>query len=436
MRVSLAVEPMPDELITINNRAESSMRVDDGDVRVLYLDGRIHPEGKFLARAIGEARGIDLDRRILLGGEALKVAPSPEEVDKFNVIMIGDLPASAMPAATIARIAERVRAGRLSVLTLGGLSAYGAGGWAATPLAGILPFAIRDGDGQTPGPIRFRPAAQTSEHFIFSGDTPASPLVFEALPPLAGASAVGALQPTARLLAASPEGLPLLAVREFDRGRVAALTVDTTWQWVLAPSETRGAEVHRRFWRQLVLWLAGRDSRPHADLWVMTDRPRYMLSDPDRPPLAEVMVHASGSTSAPTVELKGPDGAARQIELAADGGDWRAIVPLAGAGTHTLTARAGARTAETKFVVEEQDFETANILADAPNLERIARAGGGTLRRIDKLGDLLAELADSLKAQAVPVERCLPLGSGRVFLAAVLGLLAAEWVLRRRWGLV
>ncbi|MCX5655148.1 MAG: hypothetical protein NTY65_10925, partial [Planctomycetota bacterium] len=58
VRVVLAVEPLPDELITINNRAETAMRVDEGDVRVLYLDGRIHPEGKFVARAIGEAKGI------------------------------------------------------------------------------------------------------------------------------------------------------------------------------------------------------------------------------------------------------------------------------------------------------------------------------------------------------------------------------------------
>ncbi|MCX5685666.1 MAG: glutamine amidotransferase [Planctomycetota bacterium] len=470
VRVALVVEPLPDELITTNNRAESAISVDEGDVRVLYLDGRIYPEGKFLARAIGEAKGIDLDRRILLGGSppaasnaaAVVSAPTPEEIENFNVIMIGDLPASAVPAATITRMAERVRAGRLSVLALGGLSAYGAGGWAATPLAGILPFTIRDGDGQTPGPIRFRPAAHAAEHFIFAGDTPAAPLAFDALPPMAGASAVGALLPTARLLAASPEGLPLLAVREFDRGRVAALTVDTTWQWVQAPSETRGAEVHRRFWRQLVLWLAGRDGRPQADLWVMTDRPRYMLSDPDRPPQAEVTAHASGSTSAPETQLIGPDGATRKLQLSADDGDWRAVVPLTNAGTYTLKVIAeappsspdrkvgvtpelprnpdltvGARTheAETKFVVEEQDFETANILADAEGLARIARAGGGVLLPIDRLGDLLTELAGSLTPQVVAVERRLPLGSGRVFLAMVLALLAAEWVLRRRWGL-
>jgi uncharacterized membrane protein len=463
VRVALAVEPMPDELIATNNRAETAMRVDEGDIRVLYLDGRIHPEGKFAARAVGEAKGIDLDRRILLGGEAMQAAPTAEEVARFNVVIIGDLPASALPAATVARIAERVRAGRLSLLTLGGLSAYGAGGWAATPLAGILPFAIRDGDGQVPGPIRFHPSPGVGEHFIFSGDSPGAPAVFDALPLLAGASAVGALQPTSRLLASSPEGAALLAVREFERGRVASLTVDTTWQWVLAPSETRGAEVHRRFWRQLVLWLAGRDGRPQADLWVMTDRPRYVLSDPDRPPLAEVTVHsrqgsgmprpplpghASGDDHAhansgvgmpPILELTGPDGAARKIELSADGGDWRAIVPLAAAGEYVVSAEANAaaaaKRAETKFVVEEQDFEIANVLADAENLERIARAGGGALRRIEQLGDLLAELAGSLKAQAVPVERRLPLGSGRIFLALVLALLAAEWALRRRWGL-
>jgi hypothetical protein len=152
-----------------------------------------------------------------------------------------------------------------------------------------------------------------------------------------------------------------------------------------------------------------------------------------------VTAYARGSTAAPILEMKGPDGAALAVPLSADGGDWRAIVPLAVAGEYVVSAEANVAAAtkrvETRFVVEEQDFEMANILADAEGLGRLARAGGGTLRRIDRLGDLLTELADSLAPQAAPVERRLPLGSGRVFLALVLALLAAEWVLRRRWGL-
>ncbi|MBE3098461.1 MAG: hypothetical protein IMZ44_15210 [Planctomycetes bacterium] len=439
VRLALAVEPLEGELLTGNNRAETALRVDEGDIRVLYLDGRICPEGKFLARVLGDAKEIELDRRLLLGGGAAAAAPLPTDIEAFRVVVLGDLPAAALPPETVVRVAERIRTGGLSLLALGGLGAYGPGGWAETPLAGVLPFAIAAGDGQAPGPIRFRPAAGAAGHFIFSGDGAAGGAArFDALPTLSGANAVGALGPEALLLAESADGRPLLAVREFSRGRVAALTVDTTWQWALAADETGGPETYRRFWRQMILWLAGRDGKPEADLWVMTDRPRYMISDPDNPPEVEITVHA-GAGGVPAVEMSGPDGVARKVALSRSAGDWRALVPLARGGVYTLCAEAAvggaAKQSQTQFVVVEQDFEMANLLADAEAMQRIARAGGGTFRRIESLGGLLAELAAGLEPRKVEVDREWPLASGRVFLGVVLAFLAAEWILRRQWGL-
>ena len=86
--------------------------------------------------------------------------------------------------------------------------------------------------------------------------------------------------------------------------------------------------------------------------------------------------------------------------------------------------------------VEEQDIETADTLADHENLRRIARAGGGTFREITGLRDLMADLAANLPPSYREIERRLPLAEGRVFLGIVVGLLAAEWALRRRWGRV
>jgi hypothetical protein len=86
--------------------------------------------------------------------------------------------------------------------------------------------------------------------------------------------------------------------------------------------------------------------------------------------------------------------------------------------------------------VEEQDIETAEMLADHENLRRIAQAGGGTFREIAGLRDLMADLAANLPPSYRQVERRLPLAEGRVFLGIVVGLLAAQWALRRRWGLV
>ena len=444
LRVAVAVAPVDGELVATNNRAETTVRVEEGGIRILYLDGRLHPEGKYIARALGEAKEMELERRILVGTTAGAAAPAPADLDGFDVVVLGDLPASSLSRETVARIVVRAREGRLSVLTLGGLAAYGAGGWAATPLAEILPVAIRADDGQVEGPIRFKRTAVGAKHFIFDSDALSGGDVdFDALPPLSGASAVGPPRPTARLLAESEKGHPLLAVRDLGRSRVASLTVDTTWQWVLARPGTGGARVHRRLWRHLVLWLAGRDGRPRADLWVVTDRSRYVVADPDRPPMVEVTVGAKGN-EAPRVRLTGPATVAvpmrRRGDLASESAvsEWCGTAPLSVPGVYTAVAEAAGdepKRARTPLVVEEQDFEMAEVLADHANLKRIAEAGGGTFRTVDRLGDLLAELAAGLEPRYEAAERRLPLGAGRIFLAAVIALLAAEWFLRRRWGM-
>ncbi|HUU31471.1 MAG TPA: hypothetical protein VMY69_05160, partial [Phycisphaerae bacterium] len=106
-------------------------------------------------------------------------------------------------------------------------------------------------------------------------------------------------------------------------------------------------------------------------------------------------------------------------------------------GTYRLEVEATVagrlQTAQTEFVVFEQDLEMTTLLADHDALRRIAEAGGGTFRTVDDLANLLKELAQTDLQVFEPVERRRPLASGRVFLALVIALLSADWLLRRRW---
>jgi hypothetical protein len=243
------------------------------------------------------------------------------------------------------------------------------------------------------------------------------------------------------VLARSEDGEALLGVRESGSGRSAALALDTTWEWVLAPSDPNGPAHHARFWRQLVLWLARRDGRPTDDVWVLSDRPRYLLADPDRPPRVEVTAGVGDEAAGPPqVTLTGPRGETAAVALRAAGsGDWRAVLRPAAPGSYRLRAAGqvggAAKQAQATFAVEEQDLELASILADYEELRGIAEAGGGTFRPVGQLAGLLDELTSAARPAWEDVERRLAVASGRVFLAIVLGLLACEWALRRRWGL-
>jgi len=457
VRLDLEAEPVEGELVAENNSAATLLRVEEGGIRVLYLDGALRPEGKFLARALAEADEIDLERRVLVGPGAPAAAPNPDDLERFEVIVLGDLSPAALSAATLARLAERVRAGRLALVALGGSLAFGAGGWDKTPVADLLPFVLRPGDGRVTAPVRFVPTPAGRRHFILNLDAAApsavqseirnpkseiSPDAFDKLPPLSGANIVGPLQPGAVLLAAAPDpGAPgLLAVRDTGVFRTAAFTADSTWLWVLSASDPQGPDRHARFWRGLVLWAARRDEAApgRADLAVLTDRLRYWLADPDRAPAVRATVYARAGGDVPRLRLTVPGGLVRDVALVAAGpGEWHADLLAAHPGAYRLEVEATVagrpQTAETDFILQEQDFEMTTLLADHDALRRTAEAGGGTFRTIDLLGDLFKELAGAEMQVFEPVERRWPLASGRVFLAAVVALLSADWLLRRRW---
>jgi len=443
-RISLEAEPVPSpgraaagDLVASNNLAETIVRVDEGGLRVLYLDGSLRPEGKYLARALADAPELDLERRLLVHADG---APSPDDLDRFEVVLLGDLAADALPSVLVQRLADRVRQGRLGLVALGGLEAFGAGGWARTSLAPLLPFAVRDTDAQVPGKLQFLPTPEGRRHFILSRDGAEAQgrqgdQGFESLgllPPLSGASAVGPLQPDAALLAAAADGTPLLAVRDNGTFRSASLTADSTWLWVLSSADPEGPARHADLWRRLVLWAARRDERPGADLAVLTDRTRYLLADADRPADVEVRVYARGAEAPPRVRATAPDGRTEDVPLAPVGeNEWRAVLRAGAAGTWRLRAEAGSLAADAEFLIELQDFELAALLADHEALRALAEAGGGTFSPLDRLGPLLRELAAGGAEVSEPAERRAPLASGRIYLALVLALLSADWLLRR-----
>jgi hypothetical protein len=492
VRLDLEAEPVEGELVAENNSAATLLRVEEGGIRVLYLDGALRPEGKFLARALADADEIDLDRRVLVGPGAPAAAPNPDDLERFEVVVLGDLSPAALSAPTLARIAERVRAGRLALVALGGSLAFGAGGWDKTPIADLLPFVLRQGDARVTAPLRFVPTPAGRRHFILNLDAAKSPGMspdaigtnpgdsvpgdsvpgdaFDKLPALSGASAVGPLQPGAVLLAAAPEGQALLAVRDTGLARTAAFTADSTWLWVLSAADPQGPDRHARFWRGLVLWAARRDDAApgRADLAVLTDRLRYHLADPDHAPAVRATVYARAAGDVPRLRLTVPAGLVRDVALVAAGpgepvrrlvrpslgeggslgdlsgeaqrakseGEWHADLLAAQPGAYRLEAEATVsgkqQTAQTEFVVFEQDFEMTTLLADHDALRRTAEAGGGTFRTIEGLANLIKELAGADMQVFEPVERRWPLASGRVFLALVVALLSADWLLRRR----
>jgi hypothetical protein len=427
------------------------VRVTDEKVQVLYVD-RPRYERAAIARALeaaAELRVTKVDLHRPGGGSPALLPRSGLEWKAYHVVLLGDVDREALTDATLGAIRDLVLEQGRGVAMLGGIRTLGSGPYDGSPLSGLIPVSLGAG-GQLPGPVAFELTPSGRQHAAcrLLPDAAGSMQLWKRLPAFDGADRLAGLAPAAEVLMHAPAGEPLLVVAEAGRGRAAAVAFDSTWRWSFA--DARGLEAQRRFWRQLVLWLANR--RP--EVWVAADRPRYDLtrlrSNLERVTLrAGVTEPTTGrmpDNASLTGTLTGPDGKARELRWVRSGDALTAQPSLTAPGEYhvRVSARAGDKPlgeSETAFVVVTPDPELADPTADLENLRRLAartRAAGGEYVPLEEFGRLIERLSTRKRAALTRHVRRENLVDDRPWLwfGVFVGLLTVEWIARRRLGLV
>jgi len=428
------------------------VQVTEDKVQVLYID-RPRYERAAVARALataGELRVTKInvsqpDNR----GASPAVPKTPAELGQYDVVLIGDVDRLAFPKATLRAIRDLAATRGQGLAMLGGLRTLGSGEYAATPLAEVVPVDLAAA-GHWPGPLAFELTSAGREHPAcrLDPDQAASEAMWKRLPPLTGASQLAGIAPAAEVLIRSDAGEPLLVVRETGKGRTAIVAFDSTWQWSFI--DERGSDSQRRFWRQLVLWLANR--RPAV--WVTTDRSRYDLARL-RTGGEPVVVRAgvtdpiTGGMAPDTVlaaTLTEPGGQSRSIPLVArpQGLEGRLSPQTVGAYRIDVVAKSGETVvgdAQAAFVVTSIDQELSDPTADLQMLKRMAAQTqhiGGSYVSIAELRPLLERIgAAGYVTEITQTRRWHLVEDYRwVWLTAFIALVTIEWILRRRKGLV
>jgi len=451
-KLTLAAARQDGEVVVANNELSTFVDVIEGGLRVLYLEGALRVEQRFLRRVLAASPDMQVDFQWIdsTKRDAWPVDLSRVVAGDYDVFLIGDLDSAALRPIDLEAILAKVDAGA-GIGFLGGVHAFEAGGWASSALGAVVPFErdplARQPFGQPiretlhlPGPLRMLPDRQFGDVSILrlgkEGDTRAA---WAALPTLEGANRLGRLLPLAKTFAATDDGTPLLVAREYGGGRVLAFAADSTWRWVM-----QGAgQQHGRFWRQLVLWLARQDEAEGDTLWVRLAQRRISPGTPldfDAGLTAADGKAAAGATV--TARLIPPTGDPRIVRVARQGesfagtitecaepGDWKLEVTAVkpGAPERKRTAR---------FTVYRQDLELANPRANPLLMKQLAEATTGGVRLPEELPAIFEEIAAQPPVFDVdeawtwtPWDKWPPL----LLMAACL---CTEWFLRKRWGLV
>jgi len=453
-KVTIEVPDQPGELVTTNNRMSTFVNVLPGGLNVLYLEGSPpRVDTKFLRRALDASpeidvdylsfnentRPADLDRRLKLG--------------RYAVYVLGDIPARAFTRAQLAQLADAVDRGA-GLIMLGGFGTFGPGGYAETPLADVLPIRMSRLEEQKPGeppagdmhlagPLRMRPSRFGADHFALAlaGDRAKNAALWRQLPPLDGANRFDPrrLKPGALVLAVAQKDRPLLVAQPVGAGRVMAFAGDTTWHWVMRGFD----DAHKRFWRQIILWLAHKDELGEGNVWVRLSQRRLEpggrieftagVNSPEGDPVAGADLEA---------EVTLPDGSTRKAQLSPRGDRWAgSFSDTSAAGDYAVTVRArkdGAPLghARWRFLVFEEDLELDNAAADTNGMESLATMTAGRSVAPEQLPELLDELARQTEHLEETIETKRTYWDTWPFFLLLVTLLSVEWFLRKRWGLV
>lgn len=457
-RLQLAAEQQPGELVAKNNELTAYLTVLEGGLRILYLEGEKRFEHKFLRRAINSSPDIELDDRVI---DRRSRASWPVQLGedlragRYDAFILGDLDASALGGEQQGLIAQQVAKGK-GLIALGGRSSFGWGHYRGTPLEPLLPISFDPIEGAPglredqldgfflDGPLTAKPAvAHPLTHLAPEAQNAA---IWGKLPPFAWANKFRDVKasPATRVLLESPRGEPLLVSGEFGDGRVLAFAAESTYRWPMHGFDKE----HKRFWRQVILWLVRRDDFSRDDVWIKLEQRRFN-------PGARVAITAGARSSAgdaiPSTQLEThlilPDGSKQPLTLKSDKDQFSGSVLVQAPGQYAVETRAESQgktigTARTEFLVFDRDIELSNPAADHDQMAALAawtRHDGGRMVPPEELPQLLEEIKNrppDFEERQIKWELTGRAGPAWTMFLLLAACLSAEWGLRKKWGLV
>jgi uncharacterized membrane protein len=462
---TIRIPAVSEEKIVQNNHRTAVAQVVDSKIRVLYLEGTLRAEygalvQRFLSKdpdlefcSLVQTRPNVFALRANMEGIHLSGLPSDAAtLEKFDVVLLGDLDSSYWKPQAIDLLIRRVRDGA-GLLAFGGYHGLGPGGYGGSLLEGVLPVLLGDRNiGQLTDPFQpvLTPAGR--DHPIFANIAKFFPtttaVAKEAgLPPLDGSVRVKGAKPGALVLATHPAGdgkMPVLAVQPAGKGRVAVFTSDTTRNWQQVPRALGQESPFARFWGQMIRWLANRteDVKAEAKLTARTDKAYY---EPDSPVTISAAVrdqNGEGTDQAEVVaQVKGSQGETDTVILAAvpgSAGSYRGSYEPKRPGTYEISVQAhlGQTTLQgerASVEVGRPNLEFDRLDLDDAMLQKIAQATGGRYYHITTADQFIESLDRKEQRRHVALEQ--PLCFPKIFWLLFVVVLTTEWVLRRRYQL-
>lgn len=447
--------PLSGETNLENNELQQAVHVRSEQIRVLLVERAPRWEYRHLKTVLERDETIEL-HTVLQESDltferedrtALNRFPSTtDELFQYDVVIFGDVDLEYLNPGALEILKEYVtRRGGGMIFIAGPL--HNPVDYAGTPLEDLLPI---DPESVSPPPrttqgfrLELTRAGATSPIFQVGSDDPSE--VWGRLPEMYWWIEAARRKPGASVLAVHPTRhsasgrVPIILRQRVGSGQVLFHATDEFWQF----RKRREDMYYGRYWSQAVRFLArARLLSGARDIELTSDRAVYPLGDAVRLRarfIDPAMIPPPGEPVTAVVDHEGSERIEVPLNLHEVGSDvYEGLVRSQSAGNYHVWLAEPA-TGETPpacdFRVEVSDDELKNRATDVRDLELAAELSGG---RCFSPADVV-ELPGSLPPGdplVVSRGRLIPIWDRWEVLLTFVGLLTAEWLLRKRGRLI
>lgn len=445
--ISVAADPLPEEVRTENNTVTTSLRVVDQKVQLLYIVQRPHWDFRFITNALKDDRRVGLKCHVIEGQRGIEGAdanifldtlPEAAELLKYQVVLLDDVSPASLGKERMETLATLVSDTGGGLIFLAGPN-FNPAAYKGTPLEALLPVDL----GPVPDPEAHVARSKEYHKFVLTPDGEYSPLLKLADTPgesrsiwdtftgvrwFAGAARS---KPTAETLLTTTTGVPVCALQNFGRGQTLYFGTDETYRW----QSRVGSKYFVRIWTQIIQSFALERLQGASDkIQLRPDRPVVFVGDTL---LISGRVFDDNFKPLETPRLEGEvvrdgdenDVQALALELSPDtsglyAGKWTARKT----GSYSFVPSRD-RKAVTRFEVRSRDAELLNPAMEKQLLETLAKETRGRFLAEPELANLPG-LLESATA-TIPRRKSIDLFAFWPLLILFAILLFSEWTLRR-----
>jgi len=492
------IPAQPGERLTENNRREFGLTVVDQVLRVIYMEASGDEAGAFqplyLKHALEDTPGIEVKTLYVeqygapasLNDKVAYVDPKngdkiyrvqhptqgyPRTLDellKYQVVIFSDVPKDDFTPEQLRATERFVTEFGGGFAMVGGHTSFGAGGYQHTLIDNLIPVAMESEADLTEDTFVPNVLDNAWPHPIMrlSGDPEENRAIWTTkFPRLQGYNRVDRAKPGAMVLLQHPSDRTsygpaiILATQEVGKGRTMALTTDTTYLWgqwfetiwgeKIDPNQPMteqncDSRYFKQFWLNSIRWLSAHKFDFDHNLLSLELAQTYCAPNLDVPVRvraanrggheaadAEVTLHLwNGATEVQTV----------RAGYSEEQRSYQANVKLPTAGKFQLQATAifkDGKIADDQQVLvgEDADWELADIRARPETLAALSRWSGGQVFSARTNDPVVMSNAMGGTKPATVEYRKTPLWDKSWWLGTIIGLLSAEWVVRRLRGM-